>query len=138
VRAEPAWDSPQTRAFAVRACYDCHSNETTWPWYSNVAPVSWFVISDVNDGRRHLNLSDWGKYTPERMQRRLSEMCSEVEQGEMPLKQYTWIHKVAGLDGPQREQICAWTKAEQARITAKTGVPVPAKKPEGMRAEEKK
>ena len=122
----------------ARSCNDCHTYRTTWPWYSNVAPVSWFVISDVNDGRRHLNLSDWGKYKPEQMQRKLSEMCDEVDEGEMPLKQYTWIHRVAGLDGPQRQQICAWTKAEQARITTKTGVQVPARGREGMHAEEKK
>jgi hypothetical protein len=59
VVAEPAWDSPQTRALAVRACFDCHSNETVWPWYSNVAPASWLVQRDVDDGRRRLNWSEW-------------------------------------------------------------------------------
>lgn len=129
---------PDVDSTFARSCNDCHTHKTVWPWYSNVAPLSWLVISDVNDGRRHLNLSEWGKYTPERQQRKLSELCEEVAEGEMPLKQYTWIHEVAGLDGPQRRQICDWTKAEQARITAKTGVQVPAKKSEGMRAEEKK
>src|SRR5689334_3048645 len=69
--------TPEVDATFNRSCADCHTYRTTWPWYSNVAPVSWFVISDVNDGRRHLNLSDWGKYTPERMQRKLSQMCDE-------------------------------------------------------------
>ena len=56
---EPKWDSPQTRAFAVRACFDCHSNETKWPAYSYVAPISWLVADDVKDGRKHFNMSDW-------------------------------------------------------------------------------
>jgi Haem-binding domain len=129
---------PELDATFTRSCQDCHTYRTVWPWYSNVAPVSWFVISDVNDGRRHLNLSDWGKYKPEQMQRQLTKMCEEVKQGEMPLKQYTWIHKVAGLDGPQRQQICDWTKAEQARITARTGVQVPPKEREGVHAADNK
>jgi hypothetical protein len=58
VRAEPAWDSPRTRELTVRACYDCHSNETTWPWYTNIAPISWLVQSDVERGRAELNYSD--------------------------------------------------------------------------------
>ena len=60
VAAEPNWDSPQTRELAQRACFDCHSNETTWPWYSNVAPVSWLVQHDVDEGREYLNFSRWG------------------------------------------------------------------------------
>ena len=60
VLQEPNWDSPQTRDLASRACFDCHSNETTWPWYSNVAPVSWLVQRDVDEGREKLNFSEWG------------------------------------------------------------------------------
>ncbi len=59
-RTEPTWDSPTTRQLAVRACYDCHSNETIWPWYSNVAPVSWLVQRDVEEGRDEVNFSEWG------------------------------------------------------------------------------
>src|SRR5205085_3447155 len=59
VAAEPNWDSPQTRSLAQRACFDCHSNETVWPWYSKIAPVKWLVAKDVADGRRKLNFSDW-------------------------------------------------------------------------------
>lgn len=60
VIAEPTWDSPQTRELAQRACFDCHSNETVWPWYSRIAPVSWLVTFDTIRGRRHLNFSEWG------------------------------------------------------------------------------
>ena len=61
VTAEPQWDSPETQALVKRACYDCHSNETKWPWYSNVAPVSWLVQNDVNEGREHVNLTEWDR-----------------------------------------------------------------------------
>jgi hypothetical protein len=82
VVSEPNWDSPKTRAYAQRACFDCHSNETTWPWYSSVAPVSWLVQLDVDRGRRELNFSDWSKYSGRRnMARRLVE---NVQNGEMP------------------------------------------------------
>ena len=60
-----------------RACYDCHSNQTRWPWYSNVAPVSWFVIGHVNDARKHLNFSEWATYNPKRMKRKLEEIKPE-------------------------------------------------------------
>src|SRR5690348_18457917 len=59
VAQEPTWDSPQTRDLAVRACFDCHSNETVWPWYSNIAPLSWLIQHDVDEGRQNLNFSDW-------------------------------------------------------------------------------
>ena len=59
VMEEPTWDSPQTRAIVKRACFDCHSNETVWPWYSNIAPASWLVYRDVSEGREHLNFSEW-------------------------------------------------------------------------------
>ncbi len=61
VVAEPAWDSPATRAYAVTACFDCHSNQSTWPWYSNIAPISWLVQQDVDEGRAKVNYSEWGR-----------------------------------------------------------------------------
>ena len=63
VMSEPKWDSPQTRALAQRACFDCHSNETAWPWYTHIAPVSWLTAHDVIDGRSRLNFSTWGQPT---------------------------------------------------------------------------
>jgi hypothetical protein len=125
---------PDIDHILANSCSDCHSYKTVWPWYTNVAPTRWLVVSDVNDGRRHLNFSEWTKLTPERQQRKLSELCEEVEAGEMPLKQYTWIHTQTRLNESQREAICAWTKAEQARITEKTGVAVPRQQRGGMHA----
>src|SRR5262249_27527188 len=86
--------TPEVAAIFDRSCSDCHSHKTVWPWYSNVAPVSWFVISDVDEGRKHFNLSNWPA-DPKRSTRRLEELCEQVEQGDMPLSQYTLIHTAA-------------------------------------------
>lgn len=90
VVSEPEWDSAATRATAVKACFDCHSNETHWPWYSNIAPMSWLVQRDVDEGRKHLNLSTWtsgqGAKAP-----------SMVESGKMPPFQYLLAHPEANL-----------------------------------------
>ena len=90
VVAEPPWDSAKTRATAVIACFDCHSNETKWPWYSNIAPMSWLVQRDVNEGREHMNLSEW---TPGQE----SEAAEMVEAGKMPPFQYLLAHPEARL-----------------------------------------
>ena len=82
---EPAWDNPQTRALAVRACYDCHSNETVWPWYSHVAPASWLIFRDVSKGRRELNFSEW-----HRRQKEAPESAKTVQKGSMPPWYYPW------------------------------------------------
>lgn len=97
---EPQWSSPEVRALAVRACFDCHSNETTWPWYSNVAPVSWLVQSDTNDGRRHLNFSEWN-----REQRHAKDAAEEIADGEMPLSIYLWMHADARLSDTEKQQL---------------------------------
>ena len=129
--------TPEMGQILTNSCGDCHSYKTTWPWYSHVAPVSWFIVSDVNEGRRHFNISDWAKYKPEQRQRKLDEACELVDEGDMPLKQYTWMHKGSKLSESQRQMVCAWTKAEQARITETTGVQVPPKRQGGMQAEKK-
>ena len=92
VVAEPSWDSPQTLDLAVRACFDCHSNETVWPWYSNVAPVSWLVQRDVDEGREELNYSEWN-----RPQEEAEESAETVLDGSMPLPSYLLTHPDARL-----------------------------------------
>jgi len=100
---EPAWDAPATRALAKRACFDCHSNETVWPWYSRVAPVSWLVQRDVAEGRRVLNFSEWesGRREGEKQEK----IREELAEGEMPPMQYTLIHAEARLTKEEQQQL---------------------------------
>jgi hypothetical protein len=107
---------PQIAAMFRAACYDCHSHETRWPWYSRVAPVSWLVASDVKKGRSHLDLSDWPRDKPDWEVRRLENMSDKIGNGEMPLKKYTLIHTVARLTDSQRKQMTDWLDAEAARL----------------------
>ena len=100
VAAEPAWDSPETRALARRACFDCHSNETEWPAYSAVAPVSWLIQRDVVEGRAALNFSEWQKPQDE-----ATEAAEEVLEGEMPLRIYELMHAHARLSAADRERL---------------------------------
>jgi len=99
VLAEPQWNAPQTRALAVRACFDCHSNETVWPWYSSIAPISWLVQRDVGGGRRALNFSEWS-----RPQKEAREAASSVGKGEMPPWPYVIPGSAAWLS-PSEKQV---------------------------------
>ena len=96
VVAEPPWDSAETRELAVVACFDCHSNETVWPWYSNVAPVSWLVQRDVDRGRAKANWSEWGLESDDSR-----ESAETIEDGSMPIAIYTWLHSEARLSNDQ-------------------------------------
>ncbi|MFI5403990.1 MAG: heme-binding domain-containing protein [Planctomycetota bacterium] len=100
VRQEPQWDSPATRALAARACFDCHSNETKWPWYASVAPMSWLVQRDVEEGREHLNFSEW-----DRPQKDAHEAPEMVEEGEMPPWFYLPMHAEAKLTAEEKAQM---------------------------------
>jgi hypothetical protein len=93
-------------AVIKRACYDCHSNNTIWPWYSRIAPVSWLVADDVKEGRAHLNFSEWGSLGTDVAQRRLMSACDEVKAGDMPLWQYRLIHAEAKLSEQDKQTIC--------------------------------
>lgn len=97
---EPPWDSPATRALAVRACFDCHSNETVWPWYSNLAPASWLVARDVSEARGYLNFSDWLPGDVD-----LDDLEEVVAGGEMPPAQYKLLHPGARLTGAEGQQL---------------------------------
>jgi hypothetical protein len=100
VTAEPNWESPATRDLARRACFDCHSNETGWPWYSWVAPVSWLVQNDVSRGRRHLNFSEWDK-----KQRHAGDAAEMIEKGEMPPWYYLPMHPDAKLTADEKAEL---------------------------------
>ena len=100
VVAEPNWDTLQTQALAKRACFDCHSNDTSWPWYSYIAPVSWLVYSDVMQGRSRLNFSEW-----DRPQIGAGEISSIIQEGEMPPFQYLIMHPEARLTSAEKGQL---------------------------------
>jgi len=93
------------------SCFDCHSNETNWPWYSHVAPFSWLVAHDVNEGREHLNFSDWGGLD-QRARRELGEECiEEIAEGEMPLWFYTPLHSGSRVDGTELAALRTWAES---------------------------
>ena len=100
VGAEPTWDSPGTRVLAKQACFDCHSNETEWPAYSRVAPVSWLIQRDVSQGRTVLNFSEW-----QRPQEEAKEAAEGVLEGDMPLRIYRLMHAHARLRAADRERL---------------------------------
>jgi Haem-binding domain len=105
VTREPHWDSPQTRALVVAACYDCHSNQTRTPWYGKVAPISWWLTNHVDKGRARLNFSEWNR--PQG--RRALRAAETVQRGSMPPSYYTWfgLHSNAKLTSAQRAALIA-------------------------------
>jgi hypothetical protein len=100
-----------TAAVLDRACRDCHSNETRWPWYSHVAPASWFVIEHVNHGRSHFNYSDWARYDRVEAARLIKNSCDLARKGGMPLPSYLRAHREARLARSDVEALCDWTPA---------------------------
>ncbi|MBV9923721.1 MAG: heme-binding domain-containing protein [Acidobacteria bacterium] len=104
-----------------RSCMDCHSNRTDWPWYSNVAPVSWFVIDHVNHGRRYLNFSRWGEYDRRDRIDHLNAICKTVKGGSMPLDSYTLVHRGTKLGPADVKTLCDWAGAEQRRLASSEG-----------------
>ncbi len=116
--AEPAWDSPATRALAQRACFDCHSNETVWPWYSRIAPASWLAVSDTVRGRLHLNFSEWGvasRFGEESRGEGSRELIHVLEEGEMPPASYLLLHPEAKLTADELALLVAGFEATFGR-----------------------
>jgi len=118
------WDTTATRDLAVRSCADCHSDATAWPWYSHVAPVSWFVINHVNDGRRHLNFSEWN--LPQRAT--FDDVEKNVTSGDMPIWNYVLMHKDAKLTPGETTQLLAGLRA-----TFLQDPPIPRQRQPGTR-----
>jgi len=109
----------EAAAILKRSCYDCHSNETRWPWYSNVAPISWGVIGHVSEARSRLNFSEFGAYTPAKRVALLEKVCEEVREGGMPLGSYLLMHADARLSDADRKAICDWTAEAAGRPFAR-------------------
>jgi hypothetical protein len=106
VKAEPAWTSPQVRALAKTACFDCHSNETAWPWYTNIAPISWRVQRHVDEGRERLDFSTWGSGDQE-----TDSIVETIQRGSMPPFDYLLLHPEARLSDADRATLVAGFRA---------------------------
>lgn len=104
---------PQVQSILARSCDDCHSSRTVWPWYSNIAPVSWYLAYDVSEGRRELNVSQWGTYNERKKSKKMAEICKEVRNGNMPKPMYAFIHRGASLSKADVQTICDWTEASK-------------------------
>ena len=99
--------SPDVAAIVERSCYNCHSNTTEWPWYSGIAPISWFVANDVNGARAHMNLSQWNTLSAAKAKQKLMNACEEVQSGDMPPWDYLMMHKAAKLSDQDIKPLCA-------------------------------
>lgn len=107
---------PEVLTKMKSACFDCHSNQTRWPWYSYVTPVNYFVASDVNSARRHVNFSEWNNYSPGRVKSILDNIYDQVYNHDMPLSEYKWIHSEARLTDAEVKMICDWASGEEDRL----------------------
>ena len=108
---------PPVLSLLQGACYDCHSNNTVYPWYARVQPVGWWLARHVQDGRRHLDFSAFGTYPPKRAASKLNDLVNELEQHSMPLPSYTWMHPAARLTPAQVKLITDWAEGLEDEIS---------------------
>lgn len=106
--------SQDVKIILQQTCYDCHSNNTEYPWYNNIAPVSYWLANHVKDGKNHLNFSEWDTYGLKKKDHKFEELIEKVQEGKMPLKEYTWTHESARLTAEQRDAVIAWAKQTRA------------------------
>lgn len=114
--------SPEVATILGKACYDCHSNYTTYPWYSKIQPVDWWMTNHILEGKKELNFDEFTLYNPRRQYHKLDEIMKEVKEGDMPLNSYTWIHKDALLNEAEKNTLINW--ANGIREEMKTKYPV--------------
>ena len=104
----------ETKEIVKSTCYDCHSNHTEgYLWYAEIAPVSWWLSSHVNEGKEHLNFSEWLQYDQKKKNHKLEECVETLEEGEMPLKSYTWTHPKANLSGEEKQKLIEWFNSQK-------------------------
>lgn len=115
-----------------KACNDCHSNNTTYPWYSKIQPVDWWLQDHVNEGKEELNFSEFATYKPKRQHHKMKEVIEQVKEGEMPLNSYTWVHKEAVLSDEEKIILTTWAEQLRAEIAVKNNLPA---EPERKRKE---
>jgi hypothetical protein len=104
---------PEVKAVLRQSCYDCHSNQTVWPWYSRIAPFSWLLAGDVHEGREELNFSTWNRYSTKKQVKKRQEIWKEVAEGDMPPWLYTTAHRGTRLSADDRAILRAWVPASQ-------------------------
>ena len=105
--------NPEIKKMLKAACYDCHSAHTEYPWYNNVAPISYWIDGHIEEGKEHLDFSAWAGYSAKKKDHKLEEFIEYIENGKMPLREYTWTHEDARLSPDQRKALMDW--AEDAR-----------------------
>ena len=115
-------------AILKRSCNDCHTNNTTYPWYTNIQPVGWWLQYHVNDGKSHLNLSEFATYAPKRQHHKLEEIIEMVKEGEMPLNTYLWMHDNAKLTSDDQSTLVNWADGLMKEIAIKNNLPAEEKK----------
>ena len=111
---------PEVAAVLKETCFDCHSDQTRYPWYAEVAPVSYWLSDHIKDGKKHLNFSKWSEYSVKRKEHKLEEVVEMIEAREMPLDSYTWTHEEARLSDAQVEAIIIWAKAARVNYGLET------------------
>ena len=107
---------PDVQSVLARSCNDCHTNQTSYPWYSYVTPFNWYLADHIEKGRHEVNFSVWNTYSAQKKIRKLGEVCEQVEHGEMPLPSYLWIHRSAALTPSEVDLLCNWARTESAKI----------------------
>ncbi len=110
---------PEVKAVLERACYDCHSNTTRYPWYASIQPIGWWLADHVKEGKAHLNFSSFGAYPAKRQERKLNELLDEVEEGHMPLASYKLVHADARLTPAEIKALTDWAAAVRDDLPAK-------------------
>lgn len=103
---------PEVKKILRSSCYDCHSNETRWPFYSNIAPISWFIVDDVTDGRAKLNFSNWENLFSEKQDELKKKIWKEINEDEMPMSSYIYMHPDAKLGMPQKDILKKWATGD--------------------------
>lgn len=109
---KPLEAPPEVMAILRRSCFDCHSNETVWPWYAYVAPVSWLVVHDTDEGRAELNFSHWGDLPQKKRDSAAGSIVEEIEEGTMPMEEYLWMHSDARVSPAELEVLRTWSEGD--------------------------
>ena len=114
--------TPEVQKILDRACNDCHSNNTKYPWYSNIQPVGWWLADHVKDGKKELNFSEFATYDPKRRHHKLEEVMEMVKENEMPLDSYLWVHDEAKLSADDKKTLLLWASVLMEQIAAKHNI----------------